>query len=162
MLANEIDEIAGDAYEGYNPTHDVCRLIIQTAVQMVSRQRPAKIANYDFSLNGDPKSVSCLQDQTFELDDNTFQRKIAAARSYQGLESEVNRTLEETPLEAFRVECLRLIEDFHIDPIPRVKPYYETHGEKQVKAGLYRHVIRLQEHILPLSAVLRSTAELTN
>src|SRR5262249_10267711 len=34
LVANEIDFVAGDAYEGYNPTHDLCRVLINAAVEM--------------------------------------------------------------------------------------------------------------------------------
>ena len=33
-------------------------------------------------------------------------------------------------------------------------PFYETHGERQVRAGHYERVIRLGEHMRPLAEAL--------
>ena len=46
-------EVAGDALEGYNPTHDLCRHLIDAAVGM-SRASGREITNYDFPLTGPP------------------------------------------------------------------------------------------------------------
>src|SRR5688572_8495805 len=39
FAAERIDYVAGDAFEGYNPMHDVCRLVINTAVTVAKRLR---------------------------------------------------------------------------------------------------------------------------
>jgi hypothetical protein len=58
-----------------------------------------------------------------------------------------------------RVECLRPVE---LSATGRsddgALPFYEQHGERQVKAGLYTHVIRYREHIAPLAEELRRHA----
>lgn len=50
LVADRIDCVIGDAAEGYNPTHDVCRLVIDAAARVAARVRNAPIATYEFML----------------------------------------------------------------------------------------------------------------
>jgi hypothetical protein len=159
ICANDIELVAGDALEGYNPTHDLCRLIIQTAVQIAGRSSRCHPLSYDFPLLGNPDRTRGKADLRIELDDNAFARKIAAARSYEGLESEVTNAIFFTPVDAFRIECLRFVGDTDINIESNGKPFYEQYGEQQVEAGFYRDVVRLKDHILPLRDALRSSID---
>lgn len=161
FLVERIDYVAGDALEGYNPMHDVCRLVINAAVTAARRTRGHRVANFDFSLIGQP---ACHEPPHSEgicrrLDDAAFARKMAAAKGYAELAGEVDATLERTSPDALRVECLRPVcageTDYSCDQIP----FYEQYGEKQVAAGYYDRVIRYHEHIAPLAEALRHYAE---
>jgi len=185
LIEGQIDVIAGDAQEGYNPTHDICRLVINSAVELVKRKRGKPIVNYDFALVGPPHrgpadlldSARCLT-----LDDRAFARKIEAARNYPELQAEVegalNATVNEnlrendelsqrlrstfgvTDANSFRVECLRPVNNItSTDPFNGDIPFYEAYGEKQVKAGLYQQVLRYREHMQPLAAALWAQVE---
>jgi hypothetical protein len=61
----------------------------------------------------------------------------------------------------FRVECLRPINSHSpaIRSITDEPPYYEQYGEKQVKSGYYKQVLRYSEHMLPLARALDSYVE---
>src|SRR6266700_3773669 len=56
MVDDAVDYVVGDAAEGYNPTHDVCRLVIGAAVALVGRHRGQRPASYDFPLNQSPET----------------------------------------------------------------------------------------------------------
>src|SRR5947209_5089642 len=45
-----IDFVAGDATEGYNTSHDLCRVMVNAAVQIASRATGKQITNYEFCL----------------------------------------------------------------------------------------------------------------
>lgn len=159
FLADEqIDYVAGDALEGYNPTHDVCRLVINAAIAMANRLSDQEVGNFAFPLTGSPEGCpdaradGCI---SLRLDDEAFARKLAAARSYTELDSEVEAAISQNRIEAFRVECLRTSNSSEINVGRNDKPYYEQHGENQVAAGHYRDVIRYREHFLPLAEALR-------
>src|SRR5687767_6713714 len=53
MMRNGVQVVAGDAAEGYNPVHDACRMLIDTAVSMV-RRNSQPVENYEFTLVGPP------------------------------------------------------------------------------------------------------------
>ena len=162
ILEEQVDCIAGDAEEGYNPGHDTCRLIINAAVKLVKRKSSQPISNYDFTLVGPPDQ--CPEDLRerslwLKLDDEAFARKLSAARNYPELQAEVETALNGS--NRFRVECLRPVNSHSLairssedDP-----PYYEQYGEKQVKSGYYKHVLRYSEHMLPLARALDSYVE---
>ena len=155
-----IDCVAGDAFEGYNPLHDVCRLIINAAVTAASRSREHRIANFEFSLIDRP---GCSHEVPHAygirgiLDEAAFARKMKAAQEYAQLAGEVLAALERTSSDAFRVECLCPVD--HAGDFSCEHPFYEQHGEKQVAAGYYDRVLRYKEHIAPLGEALKRYAE---
>lgn len=156
LIEENVSRIAGDALEGYNPTHDVCRLVISAAMEMANRSGHHRLASFDFLLTGAPEKNAGPQELRIELDDAAFARKMAAARSYAELESEVNHALTVDSGRAFRVECLRAVKN-EIGFGQNSKPYYEEYGERQVAAGHYRDIIRYREHIKPLAEALRQS-----
>jgi hypothetical protein len=155
FAAEHIDSVAGDALEGYNPVHDVCRLVIDAAVTLALRLKDHRVKNLEFSLIDRP---SVCHEQPHAdgicriLDDASFARKMAAANEYTELAGEVQAAKERTSIAALRVECLRPVgSGAQTCDQP---PFYETYGEKQVAAGHYPRVLRYHEHIAPLADAL--------
>jgi hypothetical protein len=162
ILHGQVDCIAGDAEEGYNPGHDTCRLIINAAVKLVKRKSSRRISNYDFTLVGPPDQCSeDLREHSLwlNLDDEALARKVSAARNYPELQREVETALNGA--NRFRVECLRPVNShaLAIRSLEDEPPYYELYGEKQVKSGYYKQVVRYNEHMLPLAKALDSYVE---
>ena len=155
LVDETVGYVAGDSAEGYNPTHDVCRLVIGAAVDMANRSRVNEVGDFDFQLTGAAHSSSGNHDIRIELDDDAFARKLDAARSYSGLEPEVNEALTSNSELAFRVECLRPVRNYRNIFRQDAKPYYEEYGEGRVAEGKYGEVIRYREHVLPLAEALR-------
>lgn len=163
LIEQEIDYVAGDALEGYNPTHDVCRLVIDTAVSACYRRSDRIIRNYDFPLIGSPTSCDEMlvnEAIKLQLDDVIFERKMAAVQDYSELASEVERTMREIGRSAFRHEWLRPVKNFERRTLfTKAPPFYEQYGERQVTSGYYQEVIRYADHLLPLADALKREAE---
>ncbi|HEX8474620.1 MAG TPA: hypothetical protein VF666_11345 [Pyrinomonadaceae bacterium] len=190
LVREKISCVVGDAVEGYNPAHDACRLIVNAAVVLAGRALSERITNLDFTLVGrpdecpEPSRASALW---LHLDDETFARKLTAARNYPELVAEVDAALSGAGSvglrvhpdlaarsginkaasadggasgETFRVECLRPARAF--EPSFDVPPFYEQYGERQVAAGHYARVLRYRAHMLPLAEALRSHVEKRN
>ena len=159
----QIDFMAGDAIEGYNPAHDICRLVINAAVEILRRRHNYSLANFDFLLVGPPDACpSHLRNGAYwlHLNDKDFKRKLHAARDYPELWPEVADALRDNDPQAFRVECLRPVHDSMHRYRLEDPPFYERHGEKRVATGFYREVLRYREHMLPLAeAILRYVEE---
>ena len=158
LVAQRIDYVVGDAEEGYNPMHDVCRLVINAAVRAAHRAGGRRVANLDLPIvggteeNGDGSSTGPLR---VELTEDAFARKLAAARGYLALTDEVESALRGRLLSAFRVESFRAVDSHrHDSPCGTEPRFYERYGEKQVAAGHYARVLRYGEHIVPLSNAL--------
>lgn len=149
--------VAGDALEGYNPSHDVCRMLLDTAVSRAEARTGRAIANNAILLAGAPGSETAGV-VVLVLDDAALERKRAAALAYEEMRSEVEPALARYGLEAYRREVLVPVRPFDWTP-PERPPFYERHGEARVAAGLYRRVIRFREHLEPLGAALAPATE---
>jgi hypothetical protein len=162
FAAERIDYVAGDAFEGYNPMHDVCRLVINAAVTSARREKGHCLGNLEFSLVS-PSTI--LHEPPHAdgicriLDDAAFAQKMAAANGYAELAGEVQATVDRRSLAALRVECLRPVGSSPVDYSGDQPPFYELHGEKQVAAGHYREVLRYRDHIRPIAEALNRYAE---
>lgn len=156
LVAESFDVVVGDGSEGYNPTHDICRLLINAAVVSAAHQgRP--VLNYSFPLMGHPKGTGQTADDiVVELTDEQLQQKIELILAYGAeaggmLTTEIADTFDKFGIQAFKQERLFLMPSVQTEPQPVLeKPFYERHGEQRVTEGVYRYVIRYNEHIHPI------------
>ena len=158
MVRHDIDFVAGDASEGFNPTHDICRVLVNGAVALAERASGRPISNYEFCLTEWEQHCQERHDSRcmhLRLEDEMLRRKLDAAAGYVEMKDEVRQAIAERGEEYFRVECFRKVSR----PLAQVedsgKPYYETWGEQRVAQGEYGSVIRLNEHMLPVMAAVR-------
>lgn len=160
LVAHEAACVVGDSVEGYNPSHDVCRLTIDAAVRMANRALKTPIANYDFVLVGSPDDIpDALRDRVVRvtLDDDALARKLESANGYPELAGEVAAAMERFGTAPFRCEFLRPVNlenrlGWESDEVP----FYERYGEKRVAEGVYSRVLRFREHVVPVAEALWS------
>jgi hypothetical protein len=158
LLRDNVEMVAGDAVEGFNPSHDVCRYVINAAVRLASALSGRTIACYAFPLESAPAaSPDGRQGVALQvhLDDGTLRLKLEAARDYDELRSEVERTLTRFGVEPFRTEYLwpvDLTNPYGWDP-DRI-PFYESYGAQRVASGAYERVVTFREHVRPLADAL--------
>ena len=158
LVAEKFDYVAGDALEGYNTSHELCRYLISAACELARRRSGRAIANYDFLLTGRPDecppelrpNAICLR-----LDDAAIAHKLAAAENYPELKDEVAGALQKFGKSLFAVEWLRPVANgMELRPTAMDIPFYESYGEKQKAAGHYQNVIRQREHLFPLAQAM--------
>ena len=180
LVREDIECVAGDASEGYNPIHDICRVVIDAAVELAIRISGRPIVNRDFLLFGrhDTYPEELRANAIWlTLNDDLLMRKLTAARTYPELKSEVHGLLDKKMpealqafpemsshidevlsvmgSEAYRVECLRpTTSAAKRNNSAQEVPFYEQYGEKLVSAGVYRQTIRYSDHIVPLAAAI--------
>lgn len=182
LVHYEALSVAGDAIEGFNPAHDVCRLIINSAVDIVRHRHAKLIVNREFLLVGrhDSYPDELRPDATWlQLGDEAFQRKLKMARGFDELKTEIDAALDgdlqvlrrhpelstnlmtlhnSIGIEAYRIECLRPAQEsmVSLNLFRKQLPFYEHYGERGVAEGNYEHVIRFHEHILPIAEALQN------
>lgn len=81
----QIEYVVGDAAEGYNSAHDVCRLLTNAAVKMMGLRYQRHVSNFDFLVVGSPDEHPATGADgaiRIRLDDDVFSRKIATAYDY--------------------------------------------------------------------------------
>jgi hypothetical protein len=160
FVAAGIERVAGDAVEGFNPSHDVWRFVIDGAVALASRRTRRAIDNRDFLLDGRPDACpEALRTRSIwlRLDEAALDRKIDAAMDYVELRGEVEAALAHFGRRAFAVECLRPVTTeetlgaFAVEP-----PLFERYGQMRVGEGRYREVIRYAQHVLPVRSAIEA------
>ncbi len=154
-IAAEIDYVVADALEGFNPSHDMCRYLVNGAVALARQRTGRIIVNFDFLLDGSP--ADCPEglkaaSVTIPLDAHALERKLDAARGYPELKYETDTALQRFGAAAFASEILRPVLDVRqgVDSIDPDPPYYETFGEQRVRSGHYDSVIRYRSAVQPL------------
>lgn len=163
FVRDAVEYVVGDAIEGYNPIHDLCRSVINAAVELANKRKTNRIANFDFLVVGLPdlrSDESRGGEVWLSLDEVALERKLEAAKSYIELRDDVGRMIDEGGIASFRFEALRpVISGVRTDGLVQEPPFYERYGERQVAEGYYHRVIRYREHILPLAEALENYAQ---
>ncbi len=162
---NNIDFIVGDSIEGYNPTHDLCRYMINAIVRIYSHRKGVTIPNYDFLLDGPPHVCPPeLKEEAIwiKLNDEEFERKYAAAQNYPEIIKDLDIALQQHGKAPFQIECLRPAKDLNQYSTWTTEiPYYESYGLNKVKTGEYSEVISFEQHLLPLAKFCTHYSEKT-
>ena len=159
---NEYNEIYGDALEGFNPTHDICRYLINGIVRNLEKSNPSKtILNYDFVLEKAPNVLSQksnINNLFFELSPLELEMKIKASLNYPELKIEIEMAIERFGINAFSRECYSRITDLkQISNWENQQPYYEEIGKKRVASGIYKNCIEFEKHMQPIAHVCLAT-----
>ena len=159
IVDQHISVVAGDDAEGFNPTHDVCRLIIDAAVRLACARARRSILNTAFVLmdaKGAAKRDTRTTVTTLTLGADALERKMAAALNYPEMAYEVSSARERWGDESFRTESFRHVHEGEVwSPIDE-PPYYERYGRQRVEEGAYPEVICYDEHIRPLADLLHA------
>lgn len=150
----DVTEVVGDAAEGFNPTHDLCRVLVDGAVDLVVRRTNRVIRSLDYIVDGQPDACpEPLRNEMIriELDTAALERKIAAARGYAEMRDEVDFALKRYGPQAFATEYLRPARtDLAFAAFEHEPPRYERYGEMRVGQGRYADVIRFRDHVEPV------------
>lgn len=157
FVANRFEYVVADAAEGYNPGHDLCRYVVDAAVETARARLPETFRSFEMDLAAAPGAGEA-SDRTvrLDLDEGALERKLGAAREYVEMAQEVESALDQWGAVAFRHECLRETPLDAGDQEPaEIPPYYERHGERRRAEGTYDRVIRYREHLRPLRDALR-------
>ena len=148
-----------DAYERIILMHDVVQLIACAAVD-VARERGADIELLELPNHlgpGDQRPGNPRLRAALKLTGKALKKKIGAARAYESdvIQREAEEFIRLRGEEAFGIESL-----FHAHPRTRrlleeePRPAWEDHGERLMLEGVYDHVIRLRENVIPLVEAL--------
>lgn len=154
LVEQEIDYVVGDAIEGYNPAHDLCRFLINAVVEKVNRQRHQPILNFEIFLSRETNDYleKGPDDIWLQLDEESSTKKLTAMRAYVELAADIDQTLKREGMQSIQIEHLCLASS-KWDGASKT-PYYELYGERQVAAGHYEQVVRYPTHIRPIADAL--------
>lgn len=142
IVEGGIRSVVADAFELYNPIHDLCSVIAALVCERASAATGREVRRYQYAVTEAPSGHG----ERLELDDDALARKLAAANRYDELRPEVERLIARIGMDALRHESLEPAQPgVALPPLTR-KPFYETYGEKRVAEGHYSTVIRYDVH----------------
>ena len=159
IVDRQIALVAGDDAEGFNPTHDVCRLIIDAAVRAARVRAGRPVMNVAFKLIESSEDLSRSRNASstiLNLSNAALERKMRAAFNYPEMAAEVAAARTRLGDDAFRKETFRQVRDGEVWAPADQPPYYERHGRKRVDEGAYPEVIYYEQHIRPLADLLHA------
>lgn len=153
LTENRISLVVADAMEGFNPIHDLCRMIAGAACE-----RAGGVAHYEYPIYGGPAAFDAVEDALImDLDDRAFAKKLEKARELAQIIPDVYEMLERFGEAAFRRESFHRIADWTAYPWSEdERPLYEHIGEERVARHYYERVIRYADHMQPLLDHLRA------
>lgn len=140
-----VTTVFGDACEGFNPTHDMCRYIINSCVDLSGNT----IKNYKIMLNGMygsnlPGAI------TVKLSEEDKRNRQELINGYEEIKKEVEIAESKFGKEAFDTESLYEVakSDHKYRTWKSDKPFYETYGEQKLKDGTYKEIIRFEDVLM--------------
>jgi hypothetical protein len=161
LIEHNAETVVGDAIEGYNPSHDLCRLIIDRAVCRAETELKRTINNFTFPLEGHPspepsdENSMMITLSSAELSAKLTESQVYAKLADGMLVSEIAASLSKYGDKAFEKEVFSSSNSgLALANFEQVPPFYDKYGEQQVRAGIYRTAINFREHILPISRML--------
>ncbi len=158
MISHDIDAVAGDSIEGFNPTHDLCRYMINCIVGNYEKKLEKTIPNFEFYLDGPPHICPAgLEKESLwlRLSDDEFERKYEACKNYPELIKDTEMLIAKHGKAMFQVECLWPVKNRDVYTTWKTpEPFYEVYGKKKIETGSYQEVITYKSHLLPLATQL--------
>lgn len=161
FLEHDIDFVLADAAEGFSPSHDLCRYIVDAAAAIVKSERP-RVGIQAVGLKSTHWVVAepevhderCLH---YRLSDDLFRAKLATANLQVDLTNEIQSAIGALGEDHFRRECFRVV------GLPKLglgeKPHYERVGEMRAARGDFPRVLRFDEHVRPIAEALFARAK---
>lgn len=150
-----ITTVVADEAEGYNPSHDLCRVLANRLTARLARAGRT-VVNLEMPLVGHPCDPWRWPGARVEVRLTPEQAvwKLTQMRDYARrcspvLEAEVEKMIDEFGREAFATECLfdATRTPYEDGLCPALAPHFEQVGEQRHAAGVYQDVIR-SSHVL--------------
>ncbi len=159
IIQNNYNLIVGDSLEGFNPTHDLCRYLINGIVKEINSDEANELVfNYSFDLDAAPnKIINNHHNNDFYLllSDKELDDKITAGLNYTELKYEIEKALNLFGKKAFNKEIFWWVENDHsIKNWNECAPLYEKYGKERVGNGIYSEVIEFEKNMKPLANLL--------
>ena len=163
IASSRAETVVGDALEGAIMAHDVCRHLINAAVELASKETGTAIVNLDVILEGAPRlrADSARRVERIELSDAEFAGKRAAAQAYDDVRVFVEEAIRRFGESAFRHEVFCEVDPrAGLEAMPEEPPIYRQHGESLVERGIILWSFAIASTLVPFVARLREAVRL--
>lgn len=157
--------VFADAFEWYNPVHDLCPLLVDAAIEtgeIVSLSNPRR---YDLPLGFQttPQQRTSVPDDPdfftlkYLLSEQQSQRKRDVLTNLATIDASVREATSKWKRERLELEIYRPVppeRDYRIAPPRDAWKTYDDHGLDNVRHGRYQQAILFHKHYAPLAEAL--------
>ncbi len=145
-------EIVTDAWQGYNPSHDVIHIMARCAAARAGARLERSIPVFDYPVL--PKALAPNEPlgphyHTVALDASQLRKKLAAMEAYPEVESEREELLALECAAELASEPLHTPRSVASILSANSTPVYELYGQARVASGVYQHVLR-RHHVIAI------------
>jgi len=154
---NNVELVVGDAAEGFNPTHDLCRYLTNAIARVHSSRSGKAVKNFDFLLDGPPDVCPSVDPPPIRitLSETELSRKKEAIERFPDIKPDIDQFFRNFGEAGLKTECLRPVANVNGSaPSSDGEPFYERYGSQKVKEGLYPETISFEKHLRPLAEFL--------
>ena len=158
FVARGVSRVVTDAWQNYNPVHDLTHLLARVAAAEAGERlrRPIEVLDYPV-VQGALARAPCGAERTrIALTEAQVADKLALISRHPEISDEIASLLEAAGRDILSVETLhdtRPLAD--LTPSLDAPPLYECYGQERVASGLYAEVLRWS-HMAPIVTSLTS------
>jgi len=156
LVANSVARVVTDAWQNYNPVHDLTHVLARTAAAEASVATGGRIEVLDYPVVMGRLAHAPIGPEHARIDLSPRELAIKARLidQYPDIADDVRALDEAVGREAVSRETLHHPLDLETlrGPLDEA-PWYERHGEERVRAGVYFDVLRWS-HMAPIVAML--------
>jgi len=156
LVANGVARVVTDAWQDYNPVHDLTHVLARAAAAeaCVATGGRIEVLDYPVVMGRLAHAPIGPEQARIDLSPQELAIKTGLIDQYPDIAEDVRALDEAVGREAFDRETLHRPLDLGVLAGGRDnRPWYEWHGEQRVRAGIYSDVLRWS-HMAPLVAML--------
>lgn len=156
FATNRIEHVVTDAWQNYNPVHDLAHALARVAAAEAAADTGRRIDVLDYPVVMGRMAHAPLGPQRGEVEQSAsdLAAKAALIAQYPDIAEDVR--LLEAAVGREAVERETLHDPLDLETLRGAldeAPWYERHGEERVRAGVYSQVLRWS-HMAPIVAML--------
>jgi hypothetical protein len=152
-IDHDIELVVADPAEGYNPAHDLCRVLADLVAILVEQQTGRRLFSLAYDLTEWESADGCEERILWPVSETTHCRKVELAAGFPGVREDAAAAIAALGEAHFRNERFWRV------PMGGARlpdrPAYEAFGERRVAAGRYGQVLRYADHVRPMVEALR-------
>jgi hypothetical protein len=164
FVEQKVGCVVMDAWQNYNPVHDLTHLLARVAAVEASKQLQRPILRLDYPVVLGPLAGAPCGPERMRMVLSEPERavKMQLVARYPEIADDVEAMLKEAGpcvLDTETLHHLRPLAD--LTPTADTPPWYEQYGEARVDSGVYASVLRWS-HMMPIVSALVSRLEPTD
>lgn len=150
-----------DAYEAYNFTHDLCPLLLESALRLLDHQ---PVQRFEIPLGYLDPPIPPVEDRNAPViriplsrEEKAFKARLIEA--WTGYGGDPEKVIEAMTDELRECDLLRRVEsprDFLSPAVCNSRASYEDHGRRRVAEGKYQVALLHKDHFRPIAEALLS------